>query len=545
MDSKTSLLTQPYKPNRDDHHEIAPSCELGHRESSNESSSESPFVCQQLPSGQTENVRGRVPNLGKRPLSSERKRSTGDRKAKIKQSITHRSTVQSIPVPGPAVVKPRKKPGPPPKVKPLKNDAKVKRNVIREIEGYWGKNFVTTYIPRCHHPLVKSTKGKKYRSHEKDPKNWLPSILKSILVIAKLTQDKAWLKKAMNNVVRYRIKHTGNRKPQLTTTDFDVLEDMLSKGWKLEYSFPVRYKHLLAKGKNEEVTDAEIDSIMGRRIRSATRSEEGTQSEDEYSSSGDSDSNDGDSAGEDMGPSSSDQHLRNDGRTEAIQSHSASPQQSSREHTRTPKQFLPTKPNHPRKLPSLSEQQGMYGYTDPASNSWNHPMAGYVNGPMNSPPNASYNGYTLHGGLSNYGNYNGYKPPNQDSREHLQSWPQYGTNPWSPHPSPRPPPHLSDPESSTQPIYRPSPFSPPLDTHPPQETNTYSSPSSIRPTTQPSLADHLDGAEAMSGIRHAPAEPVDDEAAAIEAELHATELELKIARLRARQAALRLQARSR
>jgi hypothetical protein len=537
MDSKTSLLTQPYEPKKDDYHEIVLSCEPVHRESSNESSSETPFVCQQLASGQTETVRGRVPNLVKRPLSPERKRSTGGQKAKVKQSITHRSTVQSIPVPGPAIVKPRKKPGPPPKVKPLKNDAKIKRNVIREIEGYWGKNFVTTYIPRCHHPLVKSTKGKKYRNHEKDPKNWLPSILKSILVIAKLTQDKAWLKKAMNNVVRYRIKHTGNRKPQLTTTDFDVLEDMLSKGWKLEYSFPVRYKHLLAKGKNEEVTDAEIDNIMGRRICSTPRSEEGTQSEDESSSSGeDSDSNDGDSAGEYMDLSSSNQHLRNDGRTRTIQSHPASPQQSSREQTKTPKQSLPTKPNHPRKLPSLSEQQGMYGYTDPASNSWNHPMAAYVNGPMNSPPNAAYNGYALHGDFPNHGNYNSYKPPNQDSREYHQSWPQYGMNPWSP----RPPPHLSDAESSSQSIYRPSPFSPPLDKKPSRETNTHSS-----PTTQPSPADHPDGAEAMSGIRHTAAEPVDDECAAIEAELHATELELKVARLRARQAALRLQVRGR
>jgi hypothetical protein len=542
MDFKTPLLTQPYKPNRDDYHEIVPSCESGYRESSNESSNESSFVRQQLPSGQAENVRGRVPTPRKRPLSPERKRSTEGQKAKVKQSVTHRSTVQSIPVPGTAIVKPRKKPGPPPKVKPLKNDAKVKRNVIREIEGYWGKNFVTTHIPRCHHPLVKSTKGKKYRNHEKDPKNWLPSILKSILVIAKLTQDKAWLKKAMNSVVRYRIKHTGNRKPQLTTTDFDVLEDMLSKGWKLEYSFPVRYKHLLAKGKNEEVTDAEIDNIMGRRIRSTTCSEEGTQGEDESSSSGeDSDSNDGDSADEEMDLSSSDLHLRNDDHTGTIQSHSASPQQISREQTRTPKRSLLTKPNHPRKLPSLSEQQGMYGYTDPASNSWNHSMVGYVNSPLSSPPTAAYNGYALHGSLPNYGNYNSYKPPNQDSREHIQSWPQYGTNPWSP----RPPPHLSDAESSTQPIYRPHPFSPPLDIHPHRETHPHSSPSSIRPTIQPSPADHPDGTEAMSGIRHAAAETVDDEAAAIEAELHATELELKVARLKARQAALRLQARGR
>jgi hypothetical protein len=48
-----------------------------------------------------------------------------------------------------------------------------------------------------------------YRDHETDAKKWLPSVLKAILSIAKLTSDKSWLKKAMNDVVRYRIKNTG------------------------------------------------------------------------------------------------------------------------------------------------------------------------------------------------------------------------------------------------------------------------------------------------------------------------------------------------
>lgn len=107
-----------------------------------------------------------------------------------------------------------KKPGPRPWAsKPImKNDMVAKKEVIREIESYWGKGFIKAYIPKCHRPLVKRGKGGKramYRDHETDLKKWLPSVLKAILMIAKLTTNKAWLKKAMNDVVRYRIKNTG------------------------------------------------------------------------------------------------------------------------------------------------------------------------------------------------------------------------------------------------------------------------------------------------------------------------------------------------
>lgn len=107
-----------------------------------------------------------------------------------------------------------KKSGPLPwATKPIKkNDMVAKKELIREIEKYWSKDFIKAYIPKCHRPLVKREKGGKhvvYRSHETDPKNWLPSVLKSILSIAKLTQNKVWLKKAMDDVVRYRIKNTG------------------------------------------------------------------------------------------------------------------------------------------------------------------------------------------------------------------------------------------------------------------------------------------------------------------------------------------------
>jgi hypothetical protein len=549
MDPKPLLLTQACKPGKNSDHEPISAVEPVSCHSSRESSSESLPVRRQRPSEQTETRRGKGSIPGKRYLP-DATRSTSRYERRLEQSNTQRGTAQSIPVSLKAsTAKPRKKPGPQPKIaKPLKkNDAEVKVKIIREIEEHWGKNFITVYIPRCHHPLVKSTKGKKHRSHENDPRNWLPSILKSILVIAKLTQNKAWLKKAMNDVVRHRIKYTGNRKPQLTTTDFDVLEDMLTKGWKVEYSFPIRYKHLEVKGKSEEVNDEDIDNIMGRRVRSITSSEEGTKSEDEYSeSTEDSEFNGDDSADE-------------DDYTEALQDHPSSAQQRTKE-AKTPKQPL-LNPNHDRKMPSLSEQQSMYGYTHAsASNPWNHSTPGYGSGPMNLPPHAAYNGYALYRGLPNYGSYSGYKPPNQGNGEYSQPWAQYGMNPWSPHPSSRPLNNSAEPEPSNQPAYRPTLFSPPIDTHSPRETTAHNSPSSIRqsleprphaqtlnarPNTQPDLATHPDGDEAVAGIQYPASEPVDDEAAAIEAELRATELELKIARLKARQAALKLQARGR
>lgn len=165
--------------------------------------------------------------------------------------------------------KPHKKPGPKPYAsKPvMKNDMEAKMEVIREIEELWGKNFIKAYVPKCHRPLIKKRKNGKrtvYRDHETDPKKWLPSVLKAILMIARLTDDKPWLKKAMADVVRYRIKNTGNRKPQLVTTDFDVIEDMLVRGWAVDESFKIRYKHLLmAQPKDDRQTSEDIEHILG------------------------------------------------------------------------------------------------------------------------------------------------------------------------------------------------------------------------------------------------------------------------------------------
>jgi hypothetical protein len=185
-----------------------------------------------------------------------------------------------------------KKPGPKAWApKPImKNDKKAKKRVIREIEGFWGRGFIKAYIPKCHRPLVKRGSGIKrtaYREHETDPKNWLPSVLKAILMVAKLTDDREWLKQAMNDVVRYRIKHTGNRKPQLVTTDFDVIEDMLVKDWAVDYSFEIRYKHLLVNPKDGEEDDESIDHILEAGTDSDDSHANDSESEDEETSEDD------------------------------------------------------------------------------------------------------------------------------------------------------------------------------------------------------------------------------------------------------------------
>ncbi|KAH7119641.1 hypothetical protein B0J11DRAFT_590544 [Dendryphion nanum] len=152
--------------------------------------------------------------------------------------------------PSPVQMKAKKKPGPK-TTKPapsLKDDVVAKNKVIREIERHWGKGFIKTYIPKCHRPLVKRQQGYSRaipRRDECNPHKWHPSVLKSMLMLAKKTDDKGLLRKHMASVVKHRIRNTGNKKPQLVTTDFDVIEDIMERNWTLHDSFNVRYKHLL------------------------------------------------------------------------------------------------------------------------------------------------------------------------------------------------------------------------------------------------------------------------------------------------------------
>ncbi|KAI4950218.1 hypothetical protein J4E91_004874 [Alternaria rosae] len=206
------------------------------------------------------------------------------------RSSTRKATKPSPKKPAKETVK---KPGPTPsKPRPvMKNDLKAKKVVIKGIESYWGKNWVRNYIPKCHRPLFKNGQIRIYtRAHENDPMKWLPSVLKAILMVAKLTKNRKWLTAAMTEVVRYRVKNTGNRKPQLATTDFDVMEDMLVKDWKVDFSFGIRYKHLLVNAK-EIQGEEDVDRIM-RASESEDDGEEGSDGGQDSSGGSDSESDD-------------------------------------------------------------------------------------------------------------------------------------------------------------------------------------------------------------------------------------------------------------
>jgi hypothetical protein len=334
--------------------------------------------------------------------------------------------------PSPKAAIKHKKPGPKAWApKPImKNDMRAKKKVICEIEGFWGRGFIKAYIPKCHRPLVKRSSGIKrtsYREHETDPKNWLPSVLKAILMIAKLTNDKQWLAQAMHDIVRYRIKHTGNRKPQLVTTDFDVIEDMLVKDWDVPYSFEIRYKHLLVNPKEGEEDDEAIDNIL----------DAGTDNDDSHANDSDSDeeTSDNDDDDEDEGQD---------------RSGVSNKYQQSSGYTRTP-QLLPSAPprqqsKQPKKRkesPIKREQeQDMYGpgaqmpgYGPPVD-PWGRPMPGYGG------RDAYNNGYGGDGGgygagFGGYGGY-GFPPPGlappygRDARQESQQLHARGMPPYPP-----------------------------------------------------------------------------------------------------------------
>ncbi|KAI4606975.1 hypothetical protein J4E83_009730 [Alternaria metachromatica] len=308
----------------------------------------------------------------------------------------------------------------------LKNDLVAKKAVIKSIESYWGKNWVKTHIPKCHRPLVSThtppssfpstntpqykngTKRNYNRAHENDPMKWLPLVLKSILMVAKLTKNRKWLAATMNEVVRYRVKNTGNRKPQLCSTDFDVMEDMLVKDWEVEYAFGVWYKHLLVKAK-EIQTEEDVDRIM-KVSEEEDDGEEGSGGGQD--SSGGSDSESDDDVKQKFGGGASDGHR-------VMGGHHQSPSSTPRgKKHKTPKKEVvkeesPTLPHPP--------PPGMYGghYGQPLIDPWGRPII---------PPQG--------GGFGGYGGYpafNGY------------GYPPYGQPPFpiqgrqSSHPSPFPP----------------------------------------------------------------------------------------------------------
>ncbi|KAH6629073.1 hypothetical protein C7974DRAFT_412898 [Boeremia exigua] len=505
-------------------------------------------------------------------------RESSDTSALSQRRAAHQATLrQPAKAPVTAISKPHKKPGPRPWAsKPIKkNDMEAKKEVIREIEQYWGKGFIRAYVPKCHRPLMKrGDKGGKrtmYRDHEADPKKWLPSVLKSILSIAKLTQSKEWLKKAMNDVVRYRIKNTGNRKPQLVTTDFDVLEDMLIKDWDVPYSFSIRYKHLLVNRQGQQETDKDIDHILG--VGSDNEAVSGDESDDVEDDNArdqdefikDEDADDSDAETDRGGLTG--QYFHRSGYTSSPrppppfrlpglppQKHKVKDENSSKRDSEPPSRPQPPR----RKRDDHSSYPYPYPYGAPMD-PWGRPM------PYGGPE--AYGGYGGYGMYGSYGSYAHGPPPSSDSRPPSQPggypsmprYPRHGSH------APNPPrsPYDTDPRSPTLPPadtkrprtdydYDVAPHTPRPGFHtyyPPPHAQWPRDPAQGYP--QP-LLQNCQGQDASFAVKQEPSRTPtpnadaaahgvgeDSCAAALEAELRATELELKVARLQARREASR------
>ncbi|KAJ4377963.1 hypothetical protein N0V83_000793 [Neocucurbitaria cava] len=540
-----------------------------------------------------------VPIMARRQLRETAKKRTDENAQRERrpvrdagrQSGDHESNdrPRSYPVSRPTHTiagKPRKKSGPrawaPKPIK--KNDMVAKKAVIREIESHWGKGFITSFIPKVHRPLVKrGTLGKRshYRQHETDPKKWLPSILKAILMIAKLTTDKKWLKDAMNEVVRYRIKHTGNRKPQLVTTDFDVIEDMLVKDWPVGYSFKIRYKHLLVNRKDQEKdTDEDIDHILHSGSDQGEDSGGEVDEEDVDDDMGDheEDDEDEDEDDDDMDQGQggfSGRYLQSSGYTKGSP---YSPPTLPRQQAKQPKPSKPgsTKAAHPRQPlpPGPQQQQNMYGYGGqmpgypPMTDPWGRPIHFPGGGPEGY---NAYGGYVPYGGHTGYGGYG--PPPHQQypiKQERQSAIPPPPHGPYQSRHAMTPALSIEDSDyrgggrsgnnrsrrtrdgGYEQNIPMPPPMGPPgMPGYPNMGSYEQRGPRPrIKRESPPSAAGDEHGGVVEEDFDGGPENDAytqdeadddddDDDSAAIDAEVEAAELELRLARLRARQAAMK------
>lgn len=306
----------------------------------------------------------------------------------------------------------------------MKKDLRAKKAVIREIESLWGRGFIKSYIPKCHRPLTKRVNGKRsyLRDHETDPINWMPSVLKAILMIAKLTDDKQWLKKAMNDIVRYRIKHTGNRKPQLVTTDFSVIEDMLVKDWSVPFAFDIRYKHILFQSKDEEVSGEVIDRIM----------DAGSDDDDDHVNQDDEDGQEETEEEEGtVGKPVPTKHHQSSSSTKVRQY--SSPARSRRRSTqsKTSDQIVKQTGSSPQAT-SSGQPPGTYG-NGPAVpgygqllDPWGRPMPAYW-GPHGY--NNGHGGFGGHGGHGSYGPYTGFRGTHPGMQPPTHGLPYYPLHP--------------------------------------------------------------------------------------------------------------------
>lgn len=352
----------------------------------------------------------------------------------------------------------------------------------------------------------------------------------------------------------------GNRKPQLVTTDFDVLEDMLVKDWDVGYSFGIRYKHLMINPQGQQETDEDIDHILG--LQSG---EEGSGGEDDDGKGGNSnDRDDEDIDDEDHSEDGADQggltgqHLQTSGCANAPQSshphHTAGPppQQQKNKIGKGHKRGseLPMRPQPPSRLDKNQQGYGQpYPYGAPLD-PWGRPM------PYGGPEGYGYGGYGMHGSYGCYG-----PPPDRDGHYPSQPPPGYANSMgYPPRHAMTPAPSQPDTnrtdrrrtqdsplgsnkrmrgshEQSPFQMSRPHPYGYPPGFHNAQADVKQESPDFEIHGGERSMS--VEG-----GVAPTTEHCEDSGAAALEAELRATELELKVARLQAKRAALSQQSKA-
>ncbi|KAF2849600.1 hypothetical protein T440DRAFT_426776 [Plenodomus tracheiphilus IPT5] len=528
MAFEASSPPHKYTPPKDETDAMLPSSPASTLHIRQESSDEdTPIMMHRKPpkhvdgTSQQERRSGRSTNDRERPASSK--------KAPAKPTVKKNGKTYKKPGPQPWASKPI-----------MKNDMVAKKAVIREIECYWGKGFIRSYIPKCHRPLVKrGAHGKRpmNRAHETDPKKWLPSVLKAILMIAKLTNNKKWLKEAMNDVVRYRIRNTGNRKPQLVTTDFDVIEDMLVKDWAVDYAFEIRYKHLLVNRKDQQETDEDIDHILQVAEDDGDDGSDGDwgdEDDDMGKLEGELDDDDDDDEEEEFEQGYggiSDKYQQSSGYTKADR-HSPAPL-SRQQHMKDDQSKLSRIKSEPASTPPMERlRRGQNSYMH------GHTMPGY-GGPLMSPWGAPmpppYGGY---GSFPGYSGYQGYSHPHFPNRERSQHQNPYTMYPPPHHMTSMPGHHYQQPPFGNNQVsgngYGMEPAG--LRTLTPSSARQGSAHPKIK-RESPGYDEPIMSVGEFNGPQNAVGATMNDEDEDVDGELEAVELELKLARLRAKKAA--------
>jgi hypothetical protein len=343
------------------------------------------------------------------------------------------------------------------------------------------------------------------------------------------------------------------------TTDFDIIEDMLVKDWDVAYSFEIRYKHLLVNRQGQQETDEDIDHILG--VDSGQ--EDSTKDEDEDDVNVDlmDDDEDEDVDNENEGENKmgqedvTGQYLHANGYTNSphypqpYSMHVPPPKGHKIKQEKTSKHIhrLPSRPQPPSSKNGQLGYGQPYGYGPPLD-PWGRPML-YGGGP---------DGY---GGYGMYGGYAGYTPlPDKDGRHPSQPPGFYGMGQYpTPHHAMTPAPSHSDSDRIKHRRAQGSPFGGNKRMH---ESFEHSLSSMIHPgfhsygypqDSQPSLKCESPESDLHGNGRAISVDKVDgstkdlgedSNAAAVEAELRATELELKVARLQAKRAAMNQQSRT-